>query len=155
MNFYAILQVLPSASQSQIRESYLALVKELHPDRNAHPGAGKALADVNTAYETLSDPGKRRAYDLKFKVTEFKERVVREFRPIVPPSGPPGSVDLVAVAEQLIGRFMPGVPNALAPLMARKLGEVGIDPRAATAEQLLEAVGWLKPQRKPRSKRRA
>lgn len=143
-DFYAILGVQPNATAQQIREKYLFLSKSFHPDVNSNPAATKAMQDVTEAYAVLKDASKRRAYDL--------QRKVKEFTPKVEPSG---VVNLVGLMKQFAaaGRVPVEVVNALTPVVERKLGDVGITATAATAEQVLEAIGWLKPKRKV--KRRA
>ena len=65
---YAVLGVDRSATADQIRVAYLALVARYHPDR--HQGnpleelAGQRMAEINQAYELLSDPTRRAAFDL-------------------------------------------------------------------------------------------
>jgi hypothetical protein len=64
---YAILGVAPTASEAEIRAAYRALVAKYHPDR--HQGnpledlAAAKVAEINRAYETLSDPERRAAWD--------------------------------------------------------------------------------------------
>lgn len=65
--YYRILGVPPSAGKRAIRDAYLSLVKRLHPDR-AGPAGTARFQDVTAAYETLSDPVKRRLYDLRFPI---------------------------------------------------------------------------------------
>lgn len=60
---YEILGVPPDATSEQIRMAWKRLAAKLHPDRNAAPGATAQLAEVNTAYEVLSDADRRRRYD--------------------------------------------------------------------------------------------
>jgi molecular chaperone DnaJ len=59
---YQTLEVKPTASQEEIKQSYRRLAKALHPDRNEN-SSHEAIARLNVAYETLSDPLSRRAYD--------------------------------------------------------------------------------------------
>jgi molecular chaperone DnaJ len=59
---YQTLQVKPSATPEEIKQSYRKLALALHPDRNADT-SHEAIAHLNVAYETLSDPLSRRAYD--------------------------------------------------------------------------------------------
>lgn len=63
-NYYRILQVQPDAPAEVIRASYRALMRELknHPDLG---GSTSEATLLNEAYETLSDPARRAAYDEK------------------------------------------------------------------------------------------
>lgn len=63
MNFYAVLGVSPDASEQKIRSAYRALARRFHPDRGPGSSSGK-FQEMVEAYETLSDPGRRQAYDL-------------------------------------------------------------------------------------------
>jgi len=64
---YAVLGVPRNASQGEIRAAYRTLAAKYHPDR--HQGnplndlAAEKLAELNRAYEILSDPGKRATHD--------------------------------------------------------------------------------------------
>lgn len=63
-DFYAILGVARSASDSDIKQAYRKLSRELHPDKHKGDKEKEArFKEVNEAYEVLSDPKKKQAYD--------------------------------------------------------------------------------------------
>ncbi|MBX3363436.1 MAG: DnaJ domain-containing protein [Phycisphaeraceae bacterium] len=63
-DYYAVLGVSRDASIEEIRKAYRALARKLHPDVNKTPDAQKRFTEVQDAYDVLSDPEKRRQYDL-------------------------------------------------------------------------------------------
>lgn len=66
--FYDYLGVAISAEPEVIRVAYKALAHKYHPDRNPNnPEAEQMMKLLNEAYETLSDPVKRKRYDEKIK----------------------------------------------------------------------------------------
>ena len=63
-DFYGILGVGKRASTNEIKKAYRRLAKEMHPDKNqGDPDANNKFQDLGAAYETLSDPEKRKIYD--------------------------------------------------------------------------------------------
>lgn len=61
---YEVLGVSRSASAEEITKAYRKLAQKYHPDRNAGDKAAEAkFKEVNNAYEVLSDPQKKQAFD--------------------------------------------------------------------------------------------
>jgi molecular chaperone DnaJ len=60
---YELLGVDRDADDAMIKKAYRKLAREYHPDVNPDPVAQERFKEVSHAYEILSDPQKRAAYD--------------------------------------------------------------------------------------------
>ncbi|MCX8111907.1 MAG: molecular chaperone DnaJ [Bacteroidia bacterium] len=64
-DYYKILGVSREADAETIKKAYRRLALEYHPDRNPNnKEAEERFKEISEAYEVLSDPEKRRQYDL-------------------------------------------------------------------------------------------
>ena len=63
-NYYDLLGVKHDATPDDLKKAYRKAARELHPDTNPDPTAEERFKEINTAYETLSDPERRQRYDL-------------------------------------------------------------------------------------------
>ena len=63
-DFYEILGVAKTASEEEIKKSYRKLAMKYHPDRNPdNKESEEKFKEVKEAYEMLTNPEKREAYD--------------------------------------------------------------------------------------------
>jgi curved DNA-binding protein CbpA len=64
-DYYEVLGIAPHADTEEIGRAYRRLAFQFHPDRNGESEeANKRMEEINEAYAVLSDPMKRREYDL-------------------------------------------------------------------------------------------
>lgn len=61
-NHYEILGVAITATPEEIKAAYKRMSRVHHPDREG--GDSSRMSEINVAYETLSDPERRKNYDL-------------------------------------------------------------------------------------------
>ena len=63
-DYYEILGVQRDANKAEVKTAFRRLARELHPDVNNHdPEAEEKFKAAAEAYEVLSDPERRNAYD--------------------------------------------------------------------------------------------
>lgn len=91
-DFYNILGVDSNASADSIKAAYRRLAREVHPDRVWNLNSGQQgeqftnMTELNEAYETLSNPARRRGYDLVFRPPGNGSTVTAVAEPPVPVS---------------------------------------------------------------------
>ncbi len=62
-NYYEVLGIEKNATPSEIKQKFRQLAKELHPDKTKDSDTESKMAEINKAYEILSDQEKRERYD--------------------------------------------------------------------------------------------
>ncbi|RFU28274.1 hypothetical protein B7463_g8057, partial [Scytalidium lignicola] len=71
-NPYTVLGVEKDATPAAIKKAYYGLAKKYHPDTNKDPTAKDKFAEAQSAYELLTDPQKRAAWD-QFGASAFDQ----------------------------------------------------------------------------------
>lgn len=69
-DYYATMQISADADPVVITAAYRALATLYHPDRNPSPEATRLMQELNEAYQVLSDPRQREAYDRKRRLDQ-------------------------------------------------------------------------------------
>ena len=146
-DYYKILNVPRGASADEIKKAFRKLARQHHPDVN--PGDKKAetkFKEINEAYEVLSDPDKRKKYDLlgpnwqeQFGFSGTRRGAGFGGRGSSPPydfdAG--GSATFSDFFETLFGRAGTGAANARGPRpdMRRHTGENIEQPVEVTLQE--------------------
>ena len=133
-NWYAVLEVSESASPEVIRAAWRLLQRKYHPDK---PGGNEEQSKlINIAFDVLSDPDRRAAFDAELQRTREAEHGPQYQRPGWPadfglnPDAYPnayqsgGEIDLGAVARDVLfdasleigGAFLNNVMHQMSPL---------------------------------------
>ncbi len=66
---YKTLGLERGASGAEIKKRYRELARKTHPDRTGKASSKDEMAEINNAYDVLSDPDRRKKYDASLDIS--------------------------------------------------------------------------------------
>jgi len=112
--YYDTLEVSPQAEDIVIRAAYRALAQRYHPDKSSDPSEAAAarMRAIQKAYEVLSDPVSRVAYDASLSGDDHQA--------YFPSTSPHSIANLEAQAWEVLLRLHPDLGSNLNKLEANQ-----------------------------------
>jgi Ca-activated chloride channel family protein len=145
-DYYVILGVNRNASQEEIKKAYLTAAQRLHPDKNKAFGETEIFLEVQQAYETLSNPKRRAAYDATLSPEE-KQALPVEFqvhysRPNLVRMDEPQMLYILLEFRPLTSETMPAPPLNVCLALDRSTSMRGdkMDMLKASAIQVMRGL---------------
>eukprot|EP00976_Prorocentrum_cordatum_P086885 1186681-Prorocentrum_minimum.AAC.1 len=100
---YEVLGVSPFADQAEINRAWKSLQMAWHPNRSEHPKATEVTQSINSSYDVLKEPVRRRVYDITVGLnTEFGDGT----------AGLPGGLGQKLMGEGAYGQILRLVERA-------------------------------------------
>lgn len=106
---YETLGIKPTSDAKEIRAAYRRLVLVHHPDRSKDPKSADLFIKITEAYEALSDPARRTAYDALLKRREERAKAAKPPAPAPTPPKPTQTVSTgMADTSRMVALFRQG-----------------------------------------------
>lgn len=156
-DYYEVLGIPRGAGAGEIKTAYRRLARELHPDKNTAPDAAARFAEVQRAYDVLSDESTRREYD-RFghdapgapgRDGAGQRRGTYTWTNVgAPQAGEVSDVDVSAIFEEMFGRGegAPGFGGFAGSARSRSRPSRGRDIEQDLPVGFLDALRGCKPQ---------
>lgn len=121
-DLYKVLGVSKGASADEIKKAHRKLARKYHPDRNPDdPAAEEKFKEIQSAYDTLSDPEKRERYDSGGMHGAFGGAEAGRNPFTAGPAGSGGFVDIGDLLSSMFGGRGGGGPRGFPPQPGRDL----------------------------------
>ncbi len=143
-DLYGLLSVPPGASPDDLKLAYRGAARRFHPDVNASPGATEEFKLIAEAYNILSDPALRAAYDTRVKekgvgpLMSIRSLLSREKAPAL--NEPQVLYALVEIKAAIPAADLPAPPVNLCLVIDRSTSMNGprLDQVKAAVSQLID-----------------
>ncbi len=76
-DYYEVLKLEPSASETAIRSAFKTMSQQIHPDKNKHPRAADDFIKLKEAYDVLLDQDMRARYDQAYRTIALASKGLR------------------------------------------------------------------------------
>jgi curved DNA-binding protein CbpA len=134
-DYYQVLGIAPGANADEIKRAYHRLAFQCHPDRNwESQEANGEMERINEAYAVLSDPLKRREYDLPRGYGRMTPKFKRGSKVIIKADSPSAYRGQTGVVDQEPSR------DAFRFWYMAKIESRGLTTVRRFAEEELEAM---------------
>jgi len=158
-DYYELLGVSREADTDEIKRAYRTLARQYHPDINKDPEAEGRFKKIAEAYETLSDPEKKREYDYRgqgFSGFTPVEDLFSHFTQQHAPARPRRGADIQQIVDLTFEESVFGTTKAIRYLsvspvkgLDRGMGSLRSAYDVRAMDELLSTVNWdLLPYRK-------
>ena len=144
-NYYSLLGVTRDASPEEIKRAYFEAAQKLHPDKNTAAGETELFLGVQQAYETLSNPDRRKQYDATLPAEEqsvrlpYRHRIIQSRTSMTKMSEPQMQYIILEIEPPEEARKDSSPPLNVALVIDRSTSMLGqkMDMVKATAIQVL------------------
>ncbi len=111
---YQILGLPPTADREQVKAAFRLLARQFHPDLNGHnPHTAQRFTEVRRAYEILTDPHARAAYDGALSCE--REALRKRFWSLAVTATSTGALTAAAVVIAVLWSQSAGMPQSPSP----------------------------------------